>query len=156
MIENIVIVSAARTAVGPFGGSLGPFDKMRGSGLKPVHLTMQVAACGDAQVIIDGGRGGMSRSAHVQARSRDGQRMGNWPLVDTTIVGGFRDAFNRIHRGVTDENIAKHDGFSRAELDTDGADFTRCRSAMPSRGSPHSVSAMPGAWPWQWNVVDRR
>ena len=156
MIENIVNVAAARTAVDPFGGSPGPTDKMRRGGLKPVHLAMQVAAGGDAQVIIDGGRGGMNRSAHVQPRSRDGQRMGHWPLVDTTIVGGFRDVFNRIHRGVTDENIAKHDGFSREELDTDGADFTRCRSAMPSRGSPHSVSAMPKAWPWQWNVVDRR
>ena len=120
MSENIVIVASARTAVGPIGGSLGPLDKVRGSRLKPVHLAIQVAACEDAQIIFDSGRGGW-RSAHFQSRSRDGQRMGKWPLLDTTIVGVFRDAFNRNHRGVTDETFAKYDGFSRQELDIDSA-----------------------------------
>ncbi len=177
MSENIVIVAAARTAVGSFGGSLSTLtaselgatvlkalldqtgvapdqvdevilgqvltagvgqnparqtaikaglphqvpamtiNKVCGSGLKAVQLAMQAIACGDAQIVIAGGQESMSQSAHILPRSREGQRMGDWKMVDTMIVDGLWDAFNQIHMGVTAENIAKKYAFSREAQD---------------------------------------
>jgi acetyl-CoA C-acetyltransferase len=177
MSENIVIVAAARTAVGSFGGSLSTLtaselgatvlkalldqtgvapdqvdevilgqvltagvgqnparqtaikaglphqvpamtiNKVCGSGLKAVQLAMQAIACGDAQIVIAGGQESMSQSAHILPRSRAGQRMGDWMMVDTMIVDGLWDAFNQIHMGVTAENIAKKYAFSREAQD---------------------------------------
>ena len=176
-LNDVVIVAAARTAVGNFGGSLAALpatelgatvlkalltqtgiapeqvdevilgqvlaagvgqnparqttlkaglphqvpamtiNKVCGSGLKAVQLAMQAIACGDAQIVIAGGQENMSQSAHVLPRSRDGQRMGDWKLIDSMIVDGLWDAFNQVHMGVTAENIAKQYGFSRAAQD---------------------------------------
>ncbi len=177
MSDNIVIVAAARTAVGSFGGSLSTLtaselgatvlkalldqtgvapdqvdevilgqvltagvgqnparqtvikaglphqvpamtiNKVCGSGLKAVQLAMQAIACGDAQIVIAGGQESMSQSAHILPRSREGQRMGDWMMVDTMIVDGLWDAFNQVHMGVTAENIAKKYAFSREAQD---------------------------------------
>jgi len=177
MSDNIVIVAAARTAVGSFGGSLSsiqatelgatvlkellertgvkpdqidevilgqvltagagqnparqtviksglPYEvpamtinKVCGSGLKAVHLAMQAVACGDADIVIAGGQESMSQSPHVLPRSREGQRMGDWKMVDSMIVDGLWDAFNQIHMGTTAENIAKKYGFTREAQD---------------------------------------
>jgi acetyl-CoA C-acetyltransferase len=39
--------------------------------------------------------------------SRDGQRMGDWKMVDTMIVDGLWDVYNQYHMGTTAENVAK-------------------------------------------------
>jgi acetyl-CoA C-acetyltransferase len=92
-------------------------NKVCGSGLKAVHLAAQAIKCGDADVIIAGGQENMSASPHVLPKSRDGQRMGDWPLRDSMIVDGLWDAFNDYHMGVTAENIAKKYQFSRDDQD---------------------------------------
>lgn len=88
-------------------------NKVCGSGLKAVHLAMQAVALGEAEVVIAGGQESMSQSAHVVPGSRQGQRMGDWKMVDTMLSDGLMDAFNQCHMGVTAENIAKQYGFSR-------------------------------------------
>jgi acetyl-CoA C-acetyltransferase len=177
MRDNIVIVAAARTAVGSFGGSLSSLpatelgvvvlqallertgvqpdqidevilgqvltagtgqnparqtaikaglphkvpamtiNKVCGSGLKAVHLAMQAVACGDAGIVIAGGQESMSQSPHALPRSREGQRMGDWKLVDTMLVDGLVDAFQQIHMGVTAENIARQYQIGREAQD---------------------------------------
>jgi acetyl-CoA C-acetyltransferase len=177
MRDNIVIVAAARTAVGSFGGSLSSLpatelgvvvlqallertgvqpdqidevilgqvltagtgqnparqtaikaglphkvpamtiNKVCGSGLKAVHLAMQAVACGDAEIVIAGGQESMSQSPHALPRSREGQRMGDWKLVDTMLVDGLVDAFQQIHMGVTAENIARQYQIGREAQD---------------------------------------
>jgi acetyl-CoA C-acetyltransferase len=49
----------------------------------------------------------MSASGHVLLGSRDGQRMGNWNMIDTMIVDGLWDVYNQYHMGITAENVAK-------------------------------------------------
>jgi acetyl-CoA C-acetyltransferase len=177
MSDNIVIVAAARTAVGSFGGSLSSLpatelgvtvlkallertgvrpdqidevilgqvltagtgqnparqtvikaglphrvpamtiNKVCGSGLKAVHLAMQAVACGDAEIVIAGGQESMSQSPHALPRSREGQRMGDWKMVDTMLVDGLIDAFHQIHMGITAENIAKKYAITRQAQD---------------------------------------
>lgn len=92
-------------------------NKVCGSGLKAVHLAAQAIKCGDADIIIAGGQENMSASSHVLPKSRDGQRMGDWKMVDSMIVDGLWDAFNDYHMGVTAENIAKQYDLSREGQD---------------------------------------
>ena len=176
-MEDIVIVAAARTAVGKFGGSLAKvpatelgalviaevlkrsglqadqigevimgqvltagsgqnparqaviksglnqgtpgltINAVCGSGLKAVMLAAQAVACGDSEIIIAGGQENMSASPHVLPNSRDGQRMGDWKMVDTMIVDGLWDVYNQYHMGITAENVARKYGISREAQD---------------------------------------
>lgn len=92
-------------------------NKVCGSGLKAVHMAAQAIACGDADMIIAGGQESMSQSPHVLPKSRNGQKMGNWNLVDTMVNDGLWDAFNDYHMGITAENIADKFEISRDEQD---------------------------------------
>ena len=176
-MEDIVIVSAARTAVGKFGGSLAKIsapelgaavikdllartgvgadqvgevimgqvlaagvgqnparqsliksglaretpaltiNAVCGSGLKAVMLAAQAVAWGDSDIVIAGGQENMSASPHVLQGSRDGQRMGDWKMIDSMIVDGLWDVYNQYHMGVTAENVARQYGISRAMQD---------------------------------------
>ena len=140
--QDIVIVAAARTAIGKFGGTLAKtpaselgaaviqdllrrtglsgeqigevilgqvltagvgqnparqaviksglpqavpamtINKVCGSGLKAVMLAAQAIRDGDSEIVIAGGQESMSLSPHVLPNSRDGQRMGDWKMVD--------------------------------------------------------------------------
>ena len=177
MSMDIVIVAAARTAVGKFGGSLAKvaapelgatvikallersgltgeqisevilgqvltagsgqnparqsivraglpltvpgftINKVCGSGLKAVMLAAQAIRDGDSEIVIAGGQENMSAAPHVLPGSRDGQRMGDWKLVDTMIVDGLWDVYNQYHMGITAENVAKEYGISREAQD---------------------------------------
>ena len=92
-------------------------NKVCGSGLKAVQLAAQAIRCGDADVVIAGGQENMSLAPHVLPHSRNGQKMGDWNLVDSMIVDGLWDAFNAYHMGITAENIAEKFGVARAEQD---------------------------------------
>ena len=84
-----------------------------GSGLKAVMLAAQAVAYCDSDIVIAGGQENMSASPHVLMGSRDGQRMGNWNMVDSMIVDGLWDVYNQYHMGITAENVAKAHGISR-------------------------------------------
>lgn len=92
-------------------------NKVCGSGLKAVHMAVQAIQCGDAELVLAGGQESMSQAPHVLPNSRNGQRMGNWNMVDTMISDGLWDAFNDYHMGVTAENIVEKYGISREEQD---------------------------------------
>ncbi len=175
--QDIVIVAAARTAVGKFGGTLAKtpaselgaavivellkrarltgdqigevilgqvltagvgqnparqaviksglpkavpamtINKVCGSGLKAVMLAAQAIRDGDSEIVIAGGQENMSLAPHVLPGSRDGQRMGDWKLVDTMIVDGLWDVYNQYHMGITAENVAKEYKISREAQD---------------------------------------
>ncbi len=88
-----------------------------GSGLKAVMLAAQAIRDGDSEIIIAGGQESMSMAPHVLPGSRDGMRMGDWKLVDTMIVDGLFDVYNKYHMGVTAENVAKKYDISREKQD---------------------------------------
>ena len=176
-MQDIVIVSAARTAVGKFGGTLAKtpapelgaavikallartglsvdrigevilgqvlaagsgqnparqsviksglvketpaltINAVCGSGLKAVMLAAQAVAWGDSEIVIAGGQENMSAAPHVLMGSRDGQRMGDWKMVDTMINDGLWDVYNQYHMGITAENVAKQYGITREMQD---------------------------------------
>jgi len=177
MSTDIVIVAAARTAVGKFGGTLAKIpapelgatvikallersglsgeqvnevilgqvltagsgqnparqaviksglpntvpamtiNKVCGSGLKAVMLAAQAIRDGDSEIVIAGGQENMSAAPHVLLNSRDGQRMGDWKMIDSMITDGLWDVYNQYHMGITAENVAKQYGITREQQD---------------------------------------
>ena len=108
-------------------------NKVCGSGLKAVHLAYQAVACGDADIVIAGGQETMSASAHVLPGSRNGQKMGDWKLVDTMIKDGLWCATNDYHMGMTAENIAAQYGFTReAQVEFAAASQQKTEAAQKS------------------------
>lgn len=101
----------------PHGVPAMTINKVCGSGLKAVMLGAQAIRDGDAEIVIAGGQESMSSSPHVLPNSRDGQRMGNWQMVDTMINDGLWDVYNQYHMGITAENVAKQYGITREEQD---------------------------------------
>ena len=88
-----------------------------GSGLKAVMLAAQAIRDGDSEIVIAGGQESMSLSPHVLMGSRDGQRMGDWKMIDSMITDGLWDVYNQYHMGITAENVAKKYGVTRADQD---------------------------------------
>lgn len=92
-------------------------NKVCGSGLKAVMLGAQSVRDGDSEIVIAGGQENMSLSPHLLAGSRDGQRMGDWTMLDSMIVDGLWDVYNKYHMGITAENVAKKYNVSREDQD---------------------------------------
>jgi acetyl-CoA C-acetyltransferase len=88
-----------------------------GSGLKAVMLAAQAIATGNAEIVIAGGQENMSAAPHVLPGSRDGFRMGDAKLVDSMIVDGLWDVYNKYHMGQTAENVAAEFKVSREAQD---------------------------------------
>jgi acetyl-CoA C-acetyltransferase len=88
-----------------------------GSGLRAVMLAAQAIANGDAEVVVAGGQENMSLAPHVLLGSREGFRMGDAKLIDSMIIDGLWDVYNRYHMGITAENVAKEYGISRSTQD---------------------------------------
>jgi acetyl-CoA C-acetyltransferase len=101
----------------PHGVPAMTINKVCGSGLKAVMLAAQAIRDGDSEIVIAGGQENMSLSPHVLQGSRDGQRMGDWKMVDSMIVDGLWDVYNQYHMGITAENVAKKYGVSREAQD---------------------------------------
>ena len=92
-------------------------NKVCGSGLKAVMLAAQAVRCGDADIVVAGGQENMSAAPHVLMGSRDGQRMGDWKMVDSMITDGLWDVYNQYHMGTTAENVSKKYGVTREMQD---------------------------------------
>lgn len=101
----------------PHGVPAMTINKVCGSGLKAVALAAQAIRAGDAELIVAGGQENMSLAPHVLPNSRNGQKMGEWKLIDSMIHDGLWDIFNNYHMGVTAENIVKQYDISREEQD---------------------------------------
>ncbi|MFD1623521.1 acetyl-CoA C-acyltransferase family protein [Azospirillum griseum] len=177
MQTDIVVVGAARTAIGAFGGSLKdvplttlattavkaalersgaapdrvghvvmgnviptdtkdaylsrvaaidsglPLDtpafnvnRLCGSGLQAIVSAAQSIALGDAEIAIGAGAESMSRGPYILPTARWGTRLGDGGLVDY-MNGILHDPWQKIHMGITAENVAARYGIDRATQD---------------------------------------
>ncbi len=121
-------------------------NKVCGSGLQTAMLAAQSIRAGDAGMIIAGGQENMSMAPHALPKSRTGQTMGDWSLVDTMIKDGLWDAFNQYHMGVTAENIAEKFGISREEQDAFAA-ASQHKAAAAQEAGRFSAQIVPVSIP---------
>ncbi|MFN3610428.1 acetyl-CoA C-acetyltransferase [Tepidimonas sp.] len=105
-----------------------------GSGLKAVMLAAQAVAWGDSEVVIAGGQENMSLAPHVLMGSREGQRMGDWKMIDSMIVDGLWDVYHQYHMGITAENVAKAHGITREMQDALALESQRRAAAAQDAG----------------------
>jgi len=175
--KEVVVVSAVRTAVGGFGGSLAGFapaalaakvvaaaveraaiapqeighcvfgnvvhtepddlylarvaalrgglakstacmtvNRLCGSGLQAIVSAAQQIQMGDCDAAIGGGAESMSRAPYIAANTRFGLRMGDGKLVDM-MLAALHCPMEKVHMGITAENIAKQWKISRDKQD---------------------------------------
>ena len=91
-------------------------NRLCGTGLQAVVSAAQALALGDCSIAVAAGAESMSRGPYLVPTARWGARMGDTPMLDFT-VGALHDPFERIHMGVTAENVAARDGITRAMQD---------------------------------------
>jgi len=119
-------------------------NKVCGSGLKAVMLAAQAIRNGDAQVVIAGGQENMSASPHVMLGSRDGFRMGDAKIIDSMIIDGLWDVYNKYHMGITAENVAKKYEIDRAAQDALAlASQTKAAAAQDAGRFKEEIVAVP-------------
>ncbi|AQG98955.1 beta-ketothiolase BktB [Caballeronia cordobensis] len=91
-------------------------NRLCGSGLQAIVSAAQAILLGDADVAIGGGAESMSRAPYIMPAARFGQRMGDARVIDM-MVGALNDPFDKIHMGVTAENVAQKFGITREMQD---------------------------------------
>jgi len=91
-------------------------NRLCGSGLQAVISAAQSIKLGDAKVAVAGGAESMSRAPYLAPTQRWGARMGDAAMVDM-MTGALSDPMDRVHMGVTAENVAKRYSVTREEQD---------------------------------------
>ncbi|TXI19146.1 MAG: acetyl-CoA C-acyltransferase [Nitrosomonas sp.] len=91
-------------------------NRLCGSGLQAVISASQNILLNDTDVAIAGGAESMSRGGYLLPALRWGQRMNDGSTVDM-MAGALTDPFDKVHMGVTAENIAAKWQISREEQD---------------------------------------
>src|SRR5690606_6826192 len=91
-------------------------NRLCGSGLQAIVSAAQSIRLGDTHVAVAGGAESMSRAPYIVPTQRWGARMGDAALLDM-MTGALSDPFDRIHMGVTAENVAKRYEITREDQD---------------------------------------
>ncbi|SHI21555.1 acetyl-CoA C-acyltransferase family protein [Pollutimonas bauzanensis] len=91
-------------------------NRLCGSGLQAIISAAQALKLGDAEIAIGAGAESMSRAPYIVPSHRWGARMGDSAMLDM-MTGALSDPFDKMHMGVTAENVAQKYAISRAEQD---------------------------------------
>ncbi|MVW80239.1 acetyl-CoA C-acyltransferase family protein [Bordetella sp. 02P26C-1] len=108
-------------------------NRLCGSGLQAIVSAAQTIMLGDAEIAIGAGVESMSRAPYISPTQRWGARMGDAQLVDM-MTGALSDPFERIHMGVTAENVAAKFGISREDQDALAVESHRRAAAAIDAG----------------------
>ncbi|KAA0571812.1 acetyl-CoA C-acyltransferase family protein [Azospirillum sp. Sh1] len=100
----------------PIGTPAFNVNRLCGSGLQAIVSAAQSIALGDCDVAIGGGAESMSRGPYFVPSARWGTRLGDGALVDY-MNGILHDPWQKIHMGVTAENVATRYGIDREAQD---------------------------------------
>ncbi len=117
-------------------------NKVCGSGMKAVHLAAQAITAGDAEVIVAGGIENMTMAPHILPGARMGFRLGDATLVDDVLVDGLTCGINKIHMGLTAENVAERYGITR-EMQDEFALESQLRAAAASAAGKFKAEIVP-------------
>lgn len=91
-------------------------NRLCGSGLQAIVSAAQAVMLGDCDLAIGAGVESMSRGPYIMPAARWGARLGDAQMFDY-MNGILHDPFQKIHMGVTAENVAVKYGITRQMQD---------------------------------------
>ncbi|MDB5396712.1 MAG: acetyl-CoA acetyltransferase [Rhodospirillales bacterium] len=108
-------------------------NRLCGSGVQAIISAAQSIMLGDCEIALGGGAESMTRAPYNSPSMRWGARLGETAMVDM-LLGTLNDPFNRIHMGITAENIAERYGISREDQDALALESNKRASAAIRAG----------------------
>lgn len=91
-------------------------NRLCGSGLQAIVTAAQQIELGLCKAAVAGGAEAMSRGGYMASDARFGNRMGDGRLIDM-MLAALQCPFEKVHMGITAENIAEQWNISREEQD---------------------------------------
>ena len=108
-------------------------NRLCGSGLQAIISAAQAIGYGDCDVAVGGGSEAMSRGPYFDTAARYGMRMGNATSIDY-MLGILHDPWQKMHMGITAENVAERYRISRDMQDQLAAESQRRAAAAIAAG----------------------
>ena len=108
-------------------------NRLCGSGLQAIISAAQAIGYGDCDVAVGGGSEAMSRGPYFDTAARYGARMGDATSIDY-MLGILHDPWQKMHMGITAENVAERYRISRAMQDQLAAESQRRAAAAIAAG----------------------
>lgn len=108
-------------------------NRLCSSGLQGIVTTAQNILLRDCDYGIGGGVEVMSRGAYLSPAMRSGARMGDSPMIDSTVAT-LTDPFGVGHMGITAENLAAKWNITREEQDALAVESHRRAAAAIAEG----------------------
>jgi len=91
-------------------------NKMCGSGMQATIMAAEALASGAVDIIVAGGMESMTNAPFLLAKHRSGARIGHDTVIDSMMMDGLEDAYDRGKpMGAFAEDSARDYQFSRAE-----------------------------------------
>ena len=108
-------------------------NRLCGSGLQAIISAAQAIGYGDCDVAVGGGSESMSRGPYFDQGARWGQRMGDSKSIDY-MLGILHDPWQKMHMGITAENVAERYRISREMQDRLALESQRRAAAAIAAG----------------------
>ncbi|MEJ2479849.1 MAG: thiolase family protein [Acidihalobacter sp.] len=134
---NLGQAPARQAALGaglPESTSCTTVNKVCGSGMKTVMLGHDLIKAGSADIVVAGGMESMSNAPHMIPNSRNGNRFGNFAVVDHMAWDGLTNPYDGQAMGVFGEATADRYGFTREQQDAFASDSVRRARAAQADG----------------------
>jgi acetyl-CoA C-acetyltransferase len=108
-------------------------NRLCGSGLQAIVSASQAIMLSDTDFAIAGGAESMSRGPYFATGTRWGSRLGDTGQIDY-MNGILHDPWQKMHMGVTAENVASRHGIDRRSQDALAAESQRRASQAIAEG----------------------
>ncbi|HUE94716.1 acetyl-CoA C-acyltransferase family protein [Pseudomonas sp.] len=108
-------------------------NRLCGSGLQAIISAAQAILLGDTNIAIGAGAENMSRGPFLLPSMRWGARLGDNQVIDY-MNGILHDPWQRMHMGVTAENVASRYGISREMQDALALESQRRAAQASAQG----------------------
>lgn len=102
----------------PVSTGCATINKVCGAGMKAIMIAHDELIAGSYGVIAAGGMESMTNAPYLIPKGRQGYRMGHAQLVDSMLLDGLEDAYEKgKSMGAFGEDCVKHFQFTRQEQD---------------------------------------
>jgi acetyl-CoA C-acetyltransferase len=92
-------------------------NKVCPSGTAAIAMADQLIRASELEIAVAGGMESMTNAPYVLPKAREGERLGNSPMVDVMIHDGLWSAFDDQHMGAGTDEMNREYGVARDEQD---------------------------------------